>query len=322
MRNKINDKGRLQITIDSLVECCPFVKKLDFRIIDNYSSDGSWDYLSSLSFGVKSKRKRVKKEVPWLATTLNNMANLKETIFNTDSKYIWNIENDSYFFNQDNFLKDAIDILDQDKKISVVHLRRWVDMDAKDLPGVPRNLSRVSEVKTTSSGLEYYVMEKRKEYSLWVPLDIKELGSEFTPDLEAEYGKCPIGVEAIGAIRKKGKGKFERLLTEHWNSYTSHGWIGRKKDLKFLINKYDPLGERQMSVAFKKHFQSARLKRGAFISFGWKARANPLQEEISEIFNTLKNEEDYSFFENFECYKPDYSASKISIPEDKLNVYE
>ncbi|MFH1209844.1 MAG: hypothetical protein V1663_03575 [archaeon] len=53
LRNKIRGKGRLEITIESLLECCPFVPETNILLIDNESSDGSDKYLFALSFGNK-----------------------------------------------------------------------------------------------------------------------------------------------------------------------------------------------------------------------------------------------------------------------------
>jgi len=318
MRNAIGGKGRLQITIESLLRCCPCVKEMDFRLIDNSSTDESWQYIHSLPLANKSRRERIQAEPCWLATTINNMQNLKQTILDTDRPYIWNVENDSYFYNRDGFLAQALEVLEDSSDVSVVHLRCWVEMDDRDSPGVPRNLSRVEEVRTTSTGLPFYVMQKRPEYALWIPLE-EDFAEGFRPDPVAERGKCPVGVDEIGAVRVRS-GKYERLLTEHWNSYTSNGWIGRTADLKHIIERYNPLGERQMSVAFKKHFRAAKLERDAFVAFGWGLRTNPTEEERAKAL-ALIEENDEMFSAPYRSVRPNYLPGEIKMPSDNPDVY-
>lgn len=317
MRNSISGKGRLQRTIESLITCYPQIVEMDVRITDNDSTDRSWEYTEKLPFGIKRRMKRVHIEPPWLATTINTMNTLRDTILHTDKDYIWNIENDSFFYGHGNFVRKALEVLKLNPDISIVHLRRWTNICARDLPGVPTNLSRFDEIRSAPSGFTFYVLEKRPEYCLWIPVE-RSFDSGFVPDSTAGYGKCPIGVEATGAIRTKN-GRYERLLTEHWNSYTNHGWIGRRKDFVFLFDRYSPLGERQISIAFKKHYRAARLDEDGFICFGWKARATPTEKEGLEVF------ESYSCggcsISDFGRYRPSFEAGNLSIPEDKLDVY-
>jgi hypothetical protein len=319
MRNQVNGRGRVAITIDSLLKCCPYVEKMNFYIIDNYSTDGSWEYIQSLSLGEKIQRKRSIGNQNWLITTKTNLSNLKEIIFKTDKKYVWNIENDSYFFNSGNFLFKALEVLESSDDVSLVHFRKWTRMDAMDLPGVPRNLTRVSENRISSSSFEFYVMQKRCEYALWIPLK-NDIGSDFKPDLRAERGKCPMNVEMIGAVRLNRTGEYERLLTEHWNSYTNHGWLAKTKDIKFLIEKYHPMGERQLSMVFKKHFKAARLDEDAFLCFGWNHRFRPSEKEIIDIFDWVYKDTSSSISE-FGNYAPNYDASYVAFDEKKINVY-
>lgn len=320
MRNSVFGKGRVQITVESLFRCCPFIKDADFTITDNFSVDGSWEYVSELPFGKKLRAQRVMAEPRWLATTITNMNNMKAAIMRSDKPFFWNVENDSYFFNRQDFLGSALDVLLTQKDISIIHLRGWTDLDARDIPGVPRNLSRYEEVRETQSGVRFYVMEKRPEYALWIPvgLNFKE---GFVPDQDAERGKCPVGVEKIGAVKLSKDGSYQRLLTEYWNSYTNHGWIARTADLKDLIERYNPLGERQMSIAFKKHFRAARLDEGAFVNFGFGGRIRPTEEEVAAMFEKVDKSGTDSI-KVFGALRPCYEAGKISVPEDVIDVYK
>ena len=76
------------------------------------------------------------------------------------------------------------------------------------------------------------------------------------------------------------------LVEEHWATYTSHGWIARTEDMKFVVHLYKPLSEREMSRYVKKHFKSARLYKDSFVDFGWKTRYKNYTEE--EVINNLK----------------------------------
>jgi len=289
---------------------------MEVRITDNCSTDGSWNYLQKLNLGLVKQEPRLEIEPQWLATTFNNMRNLRQILLSSDKDYIWNIENDCFFYNPDS-LDKALEVLMTNKDISLVHLRKYTRMDALDSPGVPRNMSRVSEVRTAPSGFEFFLKQKRPEYVLWIPVN-DELGTDFSPDKEPGYGKCPMGKEAIGAVRL-GKLGYERLLTEYWNSYVSDGWLARIADLRFLIKKYDPIGERQTAIAFKRHFMSAKLDEDGFVCFGWKARVHPTEEQIKEVFTNVKLGE----YKNSEYLRlnPNDPAGNINIDETKLDVY-
>lgn len=317
MRDIIGDRGRIQLTIDSCLRCVPELPSMDVRIIDNGSKDGSWEYIQSLPFGKKEQLPQIKIDPKWMLITANNMANMKKSIITSDMPYFWNIENDTYFFNEGGgFVEQAIEILETNSDISLVHLRRFTEIDEHDLPGVPRNLNRYSERRRTPSGNPFYVMEKRPEYALWIPTGIQFAEEQF--DDEAGYGKCPKGIVKIGAVRER-KGEFERLLTEHWNCYTSNGWIARREDLQFLIDKYDPIGERQTSRAFKKHFKSAKIPNDVLIEFGWKARANVTPRGRKRILEEAANQEDSAV--RYGALNAPYEGVDLDIPKDKLDVY-
>ena len=316
MRDKITGRGRIQTTMESFLNCVPNLPNMDVRIIDNKSQDGSWEYIQSLPFGVKEQIPQIKTEPRWLSITINNMANMRRSIETSEMSYFWNVENDTYFFRREDFVEEAIEILETNPDISLVNMRRFTKIDEHDLPGIPRNLNRFSEVRKTSSGSSFYIMEKRPEYALWIPIGIPFTEDQF--DTEAGYGKCPRDVVQIGAVRER-KGEFERLLTEHWNGYTSNGWIARKKDLKFLIDKYNPIGERQMSVAFKKHFRVAKLPEDVFIEFGWKARTIADENERRETLENAVNEKDSVI--KYGVINSHYEGVYLDIPEDKLDVY-
>lgn len=230
MRDKINGKGRIQTTMESFINCVPSLPKMDVRFIDNGSLDGSWEYVKSIPFGIKESIPKIEIEPGWLSITANNMANMKRSIETSNMPYFWNVENDTYFFRGEEFVNEALEILESNPDISLVHMRRFTKIDEHDLPGVPKNLNRFSEMRKTPSGVSFYVMEKRPEYALWIPTGIRFEEEQF--DVEAGYGKCPKGMVHIGAVREKDE-EFERLLTEHWNSYTSNGWIA-KRDFKAL----------------------------------------------------------------------------------------
>jgi len=316
MKDEIDGRGRIQITMDSFLNCVPNLLDMDVRFIDNRSQDGSWEYIQSLPFGIKERIPQIKLEPRWLSVTVNNMANMKRSIETSEMPYFWNVENDTYFFRKGEFMEEAIEILETNPDISLVHMRRFTKIDEYDLPGVPRNLNRFSEVRRTPSGFSFYVMEKRPEYALWVPTGLSFTEDQF--DAEAEYGKCPRDVVQIGAIRERN-GKFERLLTEYWNGYTSNGWIARRKDLKFLIDKYNPIGERQMSVAFKKHFRAAKLPKDVFIEFGWKARTVASKEERRKTLENAINEENSAI--KYGVVTSPYEGVYLEVPEDKLDIY-
>ena len=148
MRNQINGKGRIQTTIESLLETVPQITEMDVRITDNFSEDGSWEYVSQLPFGKIRRKERVSIEPRWIGTTMNNMGILRDAIEESNSKFIWNIENDSYFLGG-GFLEKAIEVLAFNEDISVVHLKRWTPLCAEDSPGVPTNLTRYSEARTS-----------------------------------------------------------------------------------------------------------------------------------------------------------------------------
>jgi hypothetical protein len=315
-RNQIGGKGRLEVTVKSLMRNAAEIAEMNLIITDNCSPDGSWEYVQKIPFGVKRQIQRIPAHPFWLSTTLNNMSLLKNVINNSDSEFIWHIENDSFFF-REGFVTEALDVLEQNKDISLVHLRRWTDICAEDLPGVPTNLNRYEEVRTTSSGVRFYVLEKRPEYALWVPTE-KAFRESFVPDEKPEYGKCPLGEKMIGSVRLTGD-RYERLLTEHWNGYTTNGWIGRRSDLKQLVDYCQPIGERQMSRSFKKYFRSARLEKDSFVDFGWKARAKYSEGRVIEIFEKAKSHP--SSIADFGSYKPKFEGVELDIPEDKMDIY-
>lgn len=316
IRDKIDGKGRIQITMESFMNCVPSLSKMDVRFIDNYSLDGSWEYIQSIPFGTKERISKIEIEPKWLSTTANNMANMRKSIETSNLPYFWNVENDTYFFRGEEFVCKSLDILESNPDISLVHMRRFTNIDERDLPGVPRNLNRFSEKRKTPSGVPFYVMEKRLEYALWIPTGIKFIESDF--DSEAGYGKCPKEIVQIGAVREK-EGEFERLLTEHWNGYTSNGWIARRDSLKFLIDLYNPLGERQMSIAFKKHLKAAKLAKDVFIEFGWKAKTTADESERKKTLESAVLDKDSA--EKYGIINSSYEGVNLNVPEDKLDVY-
>ena len=317
LRNPIDGKGRLEITIESLLNSCPGIENFEFRIIDNFSEDGSWDYLKTLKFPLIERKERLVEKIPWLSTTMNNLNNLRGTIEQSSSEYIWNIENDSFFYGDGSFIQKAVRVLDENDDISLVHLKRWVNLDLFDSPGVPINMNRFDEVRQTKSGDKFYLLEQRNDYSLWIPIGKDKVGNL---DSSSGIGMCPFGDDKIGSIKKFSSG-FQRILTEHWNSYTSHGWIGKRKDLLNLLNKYSPIGERQMSMAFKEEgLRSAKLDIDAFVDFGWKSRVKPSEEQIKKVFEDVIRNKDISSISLFGYYRPNFLKAPVEF-NGKLDVY-
>ena len=52
------------------------------------------------------------------------------------------------------------------------------------------------------------------------------------------------------------------LVEEHWGTYTSHGWIARSEDMKFIVGLYKPLSEREI---FQK--LAEKMKRNGLAGF-------------------------------------------------------
>lgn len=318
MRNQIDEKGRIQTTLESLLQVFPDLVSSDFRIIDNYSDDNSWEYIEDLDFAKKKRIQGVQAKEPWLVTTINNMENLKDSIRSSDSKYFWNVENDSYFYGNGDFVDKAIRILKENPDISLVHLKRWTYLDEYDSPGVPTNMNRFEEERKTSQGDDFYVLEQKDNYSLWIPIERNHL---ISLDDSAGIGKCPLGNNKIGAVRLNSDNSLDRILTEHWNGYTSHGWIGRREDIANLLDKYKPLGERQMSMAFKQEgLKSARMNLDGFVDFGWKSRVKPSQEEVKEVLRDVLSNRFESSIKLFGNYKPSFEAAPVEF-NGEINVY-
>ncbi len=175
-------------------------------------------------------------------------------------------------------------------------------MDSKDMPGVGRNLNRVQSIKYTPNGTKYFIIQKLKDDSIWIPLK-DDLGKDFVPDNLSGYGKCPIGNNDIGSIRINKNGEYERLLTEKWATYTNHGWICRTSSLKYAFNNYKPMSEGDLASIFKKHFNAAKLDVDAFVAFGWRTRNIDWKEEDAiETFNYVKTN-NYPSFDEYGIYK-------------------
>ena len=284
----LKGKGRIRTTIESLLETIPEFSQMNVLFIDNESTDGSNKYLEGLGFGEVVTIPRVIKETSWQATTRNNMYNLGEVVKIVSSPYMWRIEDDSYFYNSQGFLQKAIDVFECDDKIDIIHLRRWTSMDAKDMPGVGRNLNRISDKRISKRGYPYFVIEKLESNAVWVPVG-DDLGDNFVPDKDAGYGMCPYGESQVGSIRINEKGEYERLLTEKWATYTNHGWICRTNNLQLAFNTFIPQKEGDLADYFKKHYRAAKLDQDAFVAFGWRTRhSNWTQEEALQVFEYVK----------------------------------
>ncbi len=286
-REKIQGKGRIETTINSLLKCCPFVKECNFLLIDNDSEDGSDKFLFLLPFGTKKQLPRIAKWDEPEPASKNITAVLKWTVENTKTKYLWRIENDSYFYNSNPFVEKAIEVLENNPDIHIIHLRRWTPMDIKDSVGIGQSLNRISEIRTAPSGFKFYIIEKREEKNIWIPLG-KEFSKNFQPDKEKGYGKCPLG-EEVGCIRMRSDGQYERLLPEKWATYSNHGFIAKTESFKFIFEKYNPKTEKELADCFKKHFRAAKLDEDAFIQFGWNVRIKKFTDkEALETFEWAK----------------------------------
>ena len=196
--------------------------------------------------------------------------------------YYWNIENDSYFFNKTNFLERVIHALECNADIAIVHLRRWTPFDCRDKPGAPQNNCRVKEIRNNMD-LPLYVVEKLKDDCVWV--DVGDgLPSDFHPytHLKDDFKSLRLGTDP-GCLRLVN-GKWQRLIEDHYATYTTDGYVARSDALRFIIEKYNPQTEKDMSTVFKSHFTAARIDQDAFISFGWNTRIHPSEEQILEMF--------------------------------------
>jgi len=284
-RNKINGKGRLQITLESIINTVPFINKIKFLLIDNESSDGSDIFVRDFPLGKKSVFKRTVNGNDWVSTTRNNCINIRKVSNLVKTPYVWFIENDSYFFNKNYFLKRAIDILDQNKKISIIHLRRFTPLCCMERPGAPQNHCRVESVEKLKDGYKFYILEKTKSDCVWVDTG-GAISDDFIPDKEYNFINLCLG-NRPGNIRKTVNG-WQRYMEDYWNTYTNHGYVVRTKDLKFIMNKYKPQSEREIAEAFKKYFIAARMNEDAFVCFGWKGRINPTEKEILQTFKWVQ----------------------------------
>ena len=148
----LKGKGRIQTTIESLLETVPEFAEINVLFIDNESTDGSNKYLEGLGFGEVVTIPRVIKETSWQASLINTTDTIKQVLNIVDTPYLWRIEDDSYFYNSQNFLQKAIDVFECDEEVNIIHLRRWTSMDAKDLPGQGRNLNRISDKRISVRG--------------------------------------------------------------------------------------------------------------------------------------------------------------------------
>ena len=284
----LRGKGRIQTTIESLLKNVPEFSQMNVFFIDNNSTDGSREYLQNLGFGRVIMFPRIIQGHSWQATTRNNMYNLGEVIKRLSSPYMWRIEDDSYFYNSQSFLQKSIDVLDTDRDVDIIHLRRWTHIDSKDMPGVGRNLSRYSIEKKSRIGNSYFMIEKLKSDKVWIPIG-DELGENFIPDKNAGYGLCPFGEEDIGSIRVNERGEYERLLTEKWATYTNHGWICRTDKLRLAFNECDLQKEGDLADYFKKNYTAAKLDQDAFVAFGWRTRLVDWSEkETLKVFEYVK----------------------------------
>ena len=280
-RNMINGKGRVQITLESLVECVPEIKNMRLILADNKSEDGSEKFLGGFPIGEKHVFPRAVREKGWYATSRNNLENLRRAISMTGTSYYWNIENDSYFFNRNGFLNKAISALEAFPDISIIHLRRWTPLDCKDKPGAPQNHCRVEEIRNMK-GLNLYILKRSEQDNVWVNV-VEGLPKEFVPySAEDDFMSLQLG-EDPGCVRKTGDG-WQRLIEDHYNTYTTHGYVARSAHIRQILDEFSPKTEKEMSIAFKKRFKAARLDEDAFISFGWNTRIHPSEEEITKMF--------------------------------------
>jgi len=199
--------------------------------------------------------------------------NLRRTLSSVSEPYLWRIENDSVFVEDDwvqsgSFLWEAVELLEQEPEVAVVHLRRWTPVDRADLPGGAANMARVAG--KCAGGL---VIERRPVPLVWVDAT-RDLPRCFTPDREVGYGCCPAydcAGAVRGAVRARGKG-WERLVAEKFATYTHHGWVGRVRVLRKLVEQADAKSEEEIAAAVRAGALAARLEQDAFIAAGWRTR--------------------------------------------------
>ncbi len=284
-RNKIKGKGRLQVTLESLMDTVLSFSKIKFLLIDNESSDGSRIFLHNFPIGEKMDFKRLHKGNGWMPTTQNNCSNIYRISQLVKTPYLWFIENDSYFFNKNNFLKKAVEVLDEREDLSIIHLRRFTPLCCKERPGAPQNHCRVESIERLKNGQKFYILEKAKSDCVWVDVG-DAIPNNFIPAKKYNFINLCIG-DRPGNIRKTKNG-WQRYIKDYWNTYTNHGYVVRTKDLKFVMEKYRPQSEREIAMGFKKHFIAARMQEDAFVCFGWKNRVNPTESEILQTFDWVK----------------------------------
>ncbi|HIH31304.1 TPA: hypothetical protein HA235_01220 [Candidatus Woesearchaeota archaeon] len=281
LKTLTSNKSRLYYLFSSLIKHVPNINHAEVLFSDNESEDDSCNFFKKLGIGTIVNRPIIRVEPKWLQTTLNNQLNISDAIQQTNKKFFWNIENDSYFFRSE-FIQQALDVLSTREDIVIVNLRYWISLDKKDWIGIPKNLSRYDACSKTPSGTTFYELERRDCDVLWIDVT-NDISQDFCFDDKYDPMHCVLSDELkVGNIRNTPDGKYQRLLNEHWNTYASHGYIARTDTLRFIIERYQPLSERNMSMMVRKHFKAAKLEMDAFFSFGWNKRVQNVNEKDIE----------------------------------------
>ena len=294
-RNKVNNQGRLQITLNSLLRNVSQINNIPLILVDNESTDGSEGVIQNFPFGQKIIFQRVTQGEGWYPTTTNNQINLRRTLSLVRTPYYWHIENDSYFYNSGDFLTKAVQVLEENSDLSIIHLRKWTHYDCKDKPGAPQNHCRIDEIRESKNG-NIYVIGRSKEECVWVEVGTG-LDNHFIPYgdkndfLSLQEGQEPGNLRIIN-------GRWQRLIENHYATYANHGFIVRTLDLKNLVDKYEPPTEESLSKIFTQNYKAAKLDEDAFVCFGLNTRINLSEEETVNLFKWAE-ENNYSSILDF-----------------------
>jgi hypothetical protein len=269
--------GRLWRLFNSIPRSLISNPHVRWRLVDCESTDGSEKLLYSFPAHESGRVKRVDGRTQWEITTRTNAHYLTRTLATAQEPYLWRIENDSIFLPSDfvqsgEFLWRAIELLEHDSGIALVHLRRWTPVDRADLPGSAANNAR-SDMSLPLLGAKGYRIAQIPKPWIWLDVT-NDLPYSFRPDTKAGYGYCPLWEPqrpTKGSVRREG-GRWLRLMEEKFASYTNHGWIGKTESLRAIFARANPGTEEEIAAAVRQHARSARLGHDAFLAAGWRTR--------------------------------------------------
>jgi hypothetical protein len=273
-RDLADGKGRLERCIESLPMALIGDRRLEWRLVDCGSTDGSDCLLHRLPGDVIREHRDGGAE-PWEATTRTNARLLARSV-EFAAGFLWRIENDSVFLGDPfvqsgEFLWNAIRLMEENPRIGVVHLRRFTPVDRADMPGSGANASRTCRT-LPSVPQAGHMIQKAHTRLIWVDVT-PDLPAGFVPDDQWGYGRCPAWnpeEPRRGAVRQES-GRWYRLVENKFATYTNHGWIARTSMLKQVFESR-PASEEQISDAVYPATCAARLGRDAFVAAGWRTR--------------------------------------------------